>query len=87
LVPGDGSGRRGRREGSISIYHHQVPSREALEELSLRLEEVQATRDEEPTCKYSTGFLDLTKYKQILLERLILTHERISITSTDICLL
>ena len=87
LVPGDGSGRRGRREGSESLKYHQGLSREGVEELILNLGLVGAARDEEPTCKYLTGFLDLTKIRQILLERLILTRERNSITSTDICLL
>lgn len=87
LVPGDKSGRRGCREGSESLEHHQALSREALEELTLKLGLVGAARGEESTCKYLPGFLDLTKIRQILLERLILTHGRNSITSTDICLL
>ena len=85
LVPGDG--RRGRREGSESLEHHQALSREALEELTLKLGLVGAARGEESTCKYLAGFLDLTKIRQMPLERLILIHGRNSITSTDICLL
>ena len=87
LAPGDESGRRSRREPSGSLDDHQALTREALEELTLKLGLVGAACDEEPTCKYLTGFLDLTKIKQILLERLILTRGRNSITSTDICLL
>lgn len=87
LVPGDESGRRGRREGSESRGHHQALSRKALSELQLKLGSGGAARGEEPTCKYVTGFLHLTKTKQILLERLMLTRGTNSITSTDICLL
>ena len=86
LVPGDESGRRGRREEPESLEDHQALSREGLEELILNLELVGVARDEEPTCKCLIGFLDLTKIRQILLERIILTRGRNSITSTDICL-
>lgn len=87
LVPGDESGRRGRREEPESLEDHQALSREGLEKFILNLGLVGAARDEEPTCKYLTGFLDLTKIRQIFLERIILTRGRNSITSTDICLL
>ncbi len=87
LVPSDISGRRGRREGSESLEHHQALTREGLEELALSLELVAAARDEEPTGKYLTGFLDLAKTRQVILGRLMLTRGRNSITSTDICLL
>ena len=87
LVSGDESARRGRREGSESLEHHQPLTQEALEELTLELGFLDAARNEGSTCKYITGFLDLTKIRQILLERLMLTRERNSTTSTDICLL
>ena len=63
VVPGDKSDRRGRREGSESLEHHQALSREGLEELTRQLGLVDAARDEESTGKYSTGFLDLTKIR------------------------
>ena len=87
LVPGDESGRRGRRKGSESLDDHQPLSEEALKELTLSLGFVGAACDEELTCEYLTSFLDLIKIEQILLQRLILTRGRSSITSTDICLL
>lgn len=58
LILGDESGQRGRREGSEPRDHHQALSREALREHELKLGSGGATWDEEPTCKYSTGFLD-----------------------------
>ena len=81
IVLADESGRSDRREEFESLDDHQVLTQEALKQHTLNSGLVGAAHDEELTCKYCTGFLDLTDIKQMLI------RGRNSITSTDICLL